>query len=175
MLDPDQLVDSITALIQTNTALLALISSLPASVLPPSTKYPTPASRVLAFHAMDPGGVNVEQAIQEQDRGTVMVCWIRTYTGAFARLEATKHDFSLYVKPAGRAGPWVQALVDGPCTNDWDGTTNRFRWSQPVPQLNPPDKTESSPQPTLIAQQFVIYDIVPVNLTYTERGVDNYL
>ena len=156
MLDPSDLIDNIVTTLQSNSALTALLAnSSPASIIP--------------FYESDPSSTNLEQAVQEQPSGTIMICWLGTRTGSFNRMEAIKHDYGAYLKSIGRASATFAALMNGVCSS----TGLKFRFSQVNNKVNPVEAVSIKPQPYLIGQGLLVYDMMSITFTLTERGVDS--
>lgn len=164
MLDTSDLTDEIIAVQQTNADLMALFP-------PPTATYPTPGARLIPYYPMDPGGVNFEQRVQEQAKDTIVIGWNGTRVGRFANLEATKHDFTAFVRVTGRVSKYQKAFQDGMC--NWNGQNARFRFLTIDPKTNPPEDFSSGPVSYLIGDRFMVYDAWRFTFTLTEKGVDN--
>jgi hypothetical protein len=164
MLDPSVLTDEIIGAQQTNAQLLGLFPQAP------TNGYPTPASRIFPYYTADPGGTNIEQQIQNQNRDTIMVAWSQTRTGRFNRQDATRHEFTAYVRTTGKVSTYFAAFVDGVC--NWNSQTLRFRLLTIDDRTLPPEDMALQRASLLIGQNFAIYDSMQITFALTERGID---
>ena len=75
------------------------------------------ATRITAYVDQYPGKVDLLEAIQQLEDGSLMVVFQETAPGSLSRLETWRHRLSLFLKPVGKmSDAWVQ-IVNGVPTN----------------------------------------------------------
>ena len=158
MANPDSLIDAIVTALQSISALTSstLLAAGPASILPYYTD-------------VTDGTVNVEQAIIEQHPGTLIVHWLGTRTGVFAKQDAIKHDFSISCKPIGRVATLFVLIRDGLCTS----SGMKFKHTQLDDSVNLPEDMQLQNSTKYLTERYGLRDFSDINFTLTERGVDD--
>lgn len=155
MLDASDLLDSIIAALQDIPTLLPFVNNDPANIYASYIDYAIP-------------GTNTETSIVQQRPATIMGMWLGTRTGNFAKQEAIKHDYGLYLKPAGRPSTMFRAIREGIVTSKG----LKFRLINIDPQVSLPEQFYCQPKEISIAARQQIYTFTEVTFTLTERGLD---
>jgi hypothetical protein len=158
MVNPNTLIDAIVTAWKSSADVVAILGS---------------ASKITPYY-FDMGlssgtGVNLEQQIQNQTPGTIMVCWVGTRTGQFAKTDTIRHDMAAYLKPGGKIADLFIALREGVCTS----SGMKFKLTQVDPSVRTPEEMSCKPLSRFVSQNYGIYDFAELNFTLTERGVDN--
>lgn len=158
MSDPDALIDAIITALKAITTLVAspLLANGTASILP----YYTDVSD---------GTVNLEQTIIEQPPGTLLVHWLGTRTGNFAKNEAIKHDFGISCKPKGRVSALFVLVREGTCTT----SGQKFKHTQVDSNVRMPENMQLQNSTKYLTERYGLRDFSDITFTLTERGVDN--
>lgn len=158
MLDPSNILDEIIAAQRTNTVLYNLLADA------------SPAS-IYGYYQDGTDATNLQQAVEQQGDGTIMIAWVGTHTGTFARNEATKHDYTAFIRPIGRVTAILAAFVDAPIITAGAPNGAPFRISTIDQQCNPPTIPELIPQSVIIAGELGTKDQFPLTFTMVERGL----
>ncbi len=160
MEDPDVLVAAIVASLQSIVTLIA------------SPLLTNGAASILAYYPDVPeGDVNIEQTIIEQPAGTIMVHWVGTRTGNFAKNDAIKHDFSISLKPKGRVAPLFVLIREGICTVSAN-PGEPFKHTQVTLGVRLPEEFQIVNSTKFMTERYGLRDFSDITFTLTERGVD---
>jgi hypothetical protein len=164
MQDIDLMVTQIIAMLNSNASLLALLDSSPVE----SPFNPTNAP-IFAYLPDDAKSTSLEDAIQQQPAGTIMVCWERTDTTKSRGMETYEHSFLAYVMPQGSLSAIFTAFMNGACTlaNNYP-----FRMSTVNPNCLPPTDLSCGRRTVIIGQGQLQFDCIAMAFSLVERGAD---
>jgi hypothetical protein len=156
MLNPDDILDKLVALWRDIPALVSQLGDDSANIIAYKVSH-------------DGSGVNLEQRFIEMERPKLMVCLTSIDIGSFAKLEAIKHSFAVYIRAGSGnyVGPIIQQVVDGVVA----AQNRRFRFIQVDPNLNPIERFSFAPRTFYIAPQFGTVDFAQATFVITERGL----
>lgn len=148
-------------------AIVTALQSIP--TLTASPLLADGANSILAYFPDVPeGDVNIEQTIIEQPAGSILVHWIGTRTGNFAKNDAVKHDFALSLKPKGRVAALFMLIREGVCTT----SGLKFKHTQVTIDVRLPEELQIINSTKFMTERYGLRDFSDITFTLTERGVD---
>lgn len=157
MADPDVLTAAIVTALQSISTLIA------------SPLLANGAASILSYYPDVPeGDVNIEQTIIEQPAGSILVHWVGTRTGNFAKNDAIKHDFSISLKPRGRVAPLFVLIREGICAT----SGLKFKHTPVTIDVRLPEELQIINSTKFMTERYGLRDFSDITFTLTERGVD---
>lgn len=150
MVDVDNLLDAIVSAMRDNSVLVGLT---------------TGASSITAYHHIYPKKVSVFEEINRISPGQIMITWTNTIIAG--RSNGIEHQFSAYLRPAGRIGTIFQAMRDGIVT----AAGQKFKLVEIDPHCHPVNITGLSSRIVSLSDAMSL-DYHEISLSVTERGAD---
>lgn len=156
------LLDAVVAALQSNADLVALLNNNdPTQIYPHYYGQPGPTD-------LNTTSMNFEQRVQEQPQGTILVSWRGSQIRTRGVMDVTAHFFAAYLKPNAYIADAFAAFKYGVCTS----TGSKFYLSEIHPKCDLPRDIELTPTQMVIGAAYMIYEMMPVTFTLTERGLD---